>query len=158
MPSNCYHLMMHSHTGYICLNFLHCSGLFSIGCRITLVAFVLLLSTMRFQCTFPSCLPGKMKNYSTMYFQMAWLRKCVVTLLHLFWLLSTKYFQMCPQMACLRGWIVTLVAFVQLRSTVCFKISPQIACPTECIVTLIAFFLPLHCVLSNVPLHLIMHL
>ena len=50
-----------------------------------------------FSNAFPSCLPGKMKNYSTMYFQMAWLRKCVVTLLHLFWLLSTKCFQMCPQ-------------------------------------------------------------
>ena len=73
--------------------------------------------------------------FSTVYFQMlpqiAWMRRCRVTLAAFVWLFSTVSFQMLPQMACLRRCIVALVAFVWLFSTVYFQMCR--------IVTLVAF-------------------
>ena len=68
--------------------------------------------------------------------QIAWMRRCRVTLAAFVWLFSTVSFQMLPQMACLRRCIVALVAFVWLYSTVCFQMLPQIAWMRRCIVTL----------------------
>ena len=63
---------------------------------VTLLAFVWLFSTVRFQ----------------MSPQIACLWGCKVTLVAFVWLFSTVRFQMCSQMACTRRGIVTLVAFV----------------------------------------------
>ena len=94
-----------------------CSQMMCIGiCIVTLVAFVWLFSTVRFQ----------------MSPQMACLRECRVTLLAFVWLFPTVYFQMCPQIACPRGCKVTLVAFVRLFSTVHFQMSlVYCLCQTE---------------------------
>ena len=91
--------------------------------KVTLVAFVWLFSTVRFQ----------------MCPQMAGIGSCIITLVAFVRLFSTVCFQMSPQSACIRGCIVTLVAFVRLFSTVHFQMSPQMACPWGCIVTLVAF-------------------
>ena len=53
--------------------------------------------------------------FSTRYFQMAWLRRCVVTLVAFVWLFSTVCSQMSPQMW---GCKVTLVAIIWLLCTV----------------------------------------
>ena len=77
-----------------------------IGCKVTLVAFVLFS---------PLCI-------FKMLPQIVCLRRCIVTLVAFVWLFSAVHFQMCPQSACIRGCIVTLVALVWLLSTVCFQI------------------------------------
>ena len=79
------------------------------GCKITLVAFVWLFSTVRFQ----------------MSPQIACLRRGIVTLLAFLWLFSTVRFQMGPQIASLRRCIITQVAFVWLLSTVYLQMFPQ---------------------------------
>ena len=65
-------------------------------CKITLVAFVWLFSTMCFH----------------MGPQIAPIWRCICTQAAFVWFFSIVCFQMCPQMACLKGCIVTLVAFV----------------------------------------------
>ena len=89
------------------------------GCIITLVAFVLLLSSVS----------------SHMSTQRTWIRACKIALVAFVRLFSTVRFQMCPQMACLRGCIVALVAFVRLFSTVRFQMLAQMACPRRGIVS-----------------------
>ena len=80
------------------------SALVCASSYVSLVEFVCLFSTVRFQ----------------MFPQIACLRRCIVTLVAFVWLFSTVCFQMRPQMAYLGGCIVTLVAFVRLFSTVRF--------------------------------------
>ena len=65
------------------------------GCKVTLVAFVWLFSTVFFQ----------------MRPQWAWIRACIVALVAFIWLFSTVRFQMYPQIACMRRGIVGLVRF-----------------------------------------------
>ena len=92
-------------------------------CIVTLVAFVWLFTTVRFQ----------------MCPQIACPKGCIVTLVAFVWFVSIVRFQMCPQMACLRRGKVTLVAFVWLFSTVYFQMCPQMARIRRCIVTLVTF-------------------
>ena len=66
------------------------------GCKVTLVAFVWLFSTM--------CLQMSPQNVCA--------RGCKVTLVAFVWLFSNVGFQMCPQMACMRRCIITQVAIV----------------------------------------------
>ena len=66
------------------------------GCIVTLVAFVWLFSTVRFQ----------------MCSQTEYMRGCIVTLVAFIWPFSTVSFQMCPQISCMRRDKVALVAFV----------------------------------------------
>ena len=99
---------------------------------VTLAAFVLLFSAVRFQmCPQITCLRrGKValvafiRLFSTVRFQMSPQITCLnrgkVTLATFVWLFSTVRFQMCPQMYCSRRDIFTLVAFVWLFSTVHF--------------------------------------
>ena len=68
------------------------------GCKVTLIAFVWLFSTVFFQ----------------MSHQMAWLRGCIITLVAFVWLFSSVCFQMSLQMARVSGYIHALVAFVHL--------------------------------------------
>ena len=91
--------------------------------KISLLAFVRFLSTVRFQ----------------MCPQMTCLRRGIVTLVAFVWFFSTVCFQMCPQTVYPRGCIVTLVAFIWLFSTMRFQMCPQMVCPRRCIVTLVAF-------------------
>ena len=93
------------------------------GCIITLVAFVWLFSTVRFQMC-PQC---------------AWIRACIVALVAFVWLFSDMDFQMSLQVACIRGCIITLVAFVWIFSTVHFQMCPQMARIRRCIITQVAF-------------------
>ena len=67
-------------------------------CKVTLVAFVWLFSTVHFH-VFP---------------QMACLKGCKVTLVTFVWLFPTVHVHVFLQIACLRGCKVTLVAFVLL--------------------------------------------
>ena len=92
-------------------------------CKVTLVAFFGLFSTVRFQ----------------MFPQIACLRGGKVTLVAFVLLFLTVYFHMIPQSACIIQSKVTLVAFVWLFSTVRFQMCLQIACPKRGIVALIAF-------------------
>ena len=99
---------MQSHIGCICLTFLHCAFTYMSpqmaclnGWRVTLVAFVLIFPTVRFQ----------------MCPQMACPRRSKVTLVAFVWLVSIVRFHMSPQMACPWGCKVTLVAFVSLFPT-----------------------------------------
>ena len=97
---------MHNHIGCICSTFLHCAfsnvstndlpekRLFWRGI-VTLVAFVWLFSTVRFQ----------------MWTKRSWIRAGIITLVAFVWFVPTVRLQMCPQMACLRGCVITLVAF-----------------------------------------------
>ena len=70
------------------------------GCIVTLVALVLIVSTVRFQ----------------MSPQRTWIIAGKVTLAAFVWFFSTVCFQMSPQIACLRWGIVALVALVWLFS------------------------------------------
>ena len=79
-------------------------------CKIVLIAFFLLFSTVRLQ----------------MCPQIACLRRYKIALLAFVWFLSTVYFQICLQIACLNGCKVTMVAFVWFFSTVHFQIFHQI--------------------------------
>ena len=92
-------------------------------CIVTLVAFVWLFSTVRFQ----------------MSPQISCLRRCIVALVAFVWLFSSVRFQMSPQITCLRRRIVTLVSFVWLFSTVRFQMCPQIACVHIHIIAMVAF-------------------
>ena len=95
-------------------------------CKVTLLAFVWLFSTVHFNvCPQSTCITG-----------------CKVTLVAFVWLFPTVRFQMCPQIACLRRCKVALVAFVWPFPTVYFQMSLQIACLVIGIVTLIALLLP----------------
>ena len=88
-----------------------CPQMLSIGrCIVTLVAFVLLFSTVRFQ----------------MFLPTPYLRRGIVALVALD-LSLLCIFCMLPQMAIIRVSIVTLVAFVLLFSTVRFPRLPQMA-------------------------------
>ena len=80
------------------------------GCKVTLVAFVWLFTTVHFQ----------------MHPQSTCIRRCKVTQIALVWLSPTVCLQMYPQSACPRGCIVTLVAFVWLFSSIGFQMFPQI--------------------------------
>ena len=44
--------------------------------------------------------------------QIAWIRRCIITLVAFVRLFSFVHFQMCPQSTCIRGCKITLVAFV----------------------------------------------
>ena len=72
------------------------SALVCASSYVSLVEFVCLFSTVRFQ----------------MFPQIACLRRCITTLVAFVWLFSAVSFQMSPQIACLKGRKVTLVAFV----------------------------------------------
>ena len=65
-------------------------------CKVTLIAFVWLFSTVCFQ----------------MWLQSPSMCRCKVTLVAFIWLVSTVHFQMCPQATFHRGCILTLVALV----------------------------------------------
>ena len=91
-------------------------------CRVKLVIFVWLFSTVCFQ----------------MAVQMARLKWCKSHRSH-FFSFSPLRFQMCPQNIYIRGRKVTLVAYVWVFSTVCLQMYPQITCLTRCKVTLVAF-------------------
>ena len=91
--------------------------------QVTLVVFVQLFSTVRFQ----------------MCSQIACLRGCIITLVAFVWLFPTVCSHVCPQIACFRGGIGTLVAFIWLFSTMGLQMSPQIARISGCIITLVAF-------------------
>ena len=111
------------------------------GCKVTLVAFVWLFSTVHLQMKLQIVWPGGciitlvafVYLFSGVSFQIflqiASLVGCKVTLVTFVWLLPTVCFQMSPQMACLWGYKVALAAIVWLFSTVCFQMSFQIACP-----------------------------
>ena len=92
-------------------------------CIVTLVAFVWLFSTVRFQ----------------MSLQIICLRRGIVTLVAFVWFFSTVGFQMCNEITSIRGSIVTLFASVWLFSTVYFQMSLQFTCFITCIITLVAF-------------------
>ena len=95
VSSNCLPGRMQSHIGYISVKG---KGI------VTLVAFVWLFSSVRFQmCPQIACSIG-----------------CKVTLGAFVWFFSTVRFQMFPQSACRRECKVTLVAFIRLFSTVHF--------------------------------------
>ena len=79
------------------------------GCKTTLVAFVWLFSTVRFQ----------------MCPQITCLNRCIVALVTFVWLFSTVCLQMSPQIACQRGCIITELAFFCLFSTLHFQMYPQ---------------------------------
>ena len=66
------------------------------GCKVTLVAFVWLFSSVHFQ----------------MSPQIGFLSRCKVALFALVWLLSTVHFQMSPQIVGLGGCKVALIALV----------------------------------------------
>ena len=91
-------------------------------CRVKLVIFPWLFSTVCFQ----------------MAVQMARLKWCKSHRSH-FFSFSPLRFQMCPQNIYIRGRKVTLVAYVWVFSTVCLQMYPQITCLTRCKVTLVAF-------------------
>ena len=77
------------------------------GCKVTLVAFVWLFSTVRFQ----------------MRLQTACLRRCIVTLVAFVWLFCTVCFQMYLQIACPTGCIITLAAIIWPDAFLCLLIS-----------------------------------
>ena len=117
---------MHTHTGCICLTFLHCV----------------------FSNEFLNWLPEKMHSHtgcicSAVYFQMstqiACIRSCIIALVAFLWLFFIMYFQMSSQMACPKEYIITLFAFVWLFSTVCSQVCFQMACSRWSIITLVAF-------------------
>ena len=93
------------------------------ACKVTLVAFVWLFSTVCLQ----------------MCPQIACIRGCIITQVAFVWFFSTVCLQMCPQITRLIGCKITQVTFVWLFSTVCFQVCPQIACLRWCIITLAAF-------------------
>ena len=72
-------------------------------CIITLVAFVWLFSTVRFQ----------------MSFQTECMSRCKITLVAFVWSFPTMRFQMFPQIVCMRRCIVTLIACVWLYYILC---------------------------------------
>ena len=100
---------MQSHTGCICLTFLHCA----------------------FSNVSSNCLPEKRQShigcirltFSTVRFKMslqiACLRRGKVTLVAFVWLFSTVRFQMSPQIACLGAGKVTLIALVWPHIGIC---------------------------------------
>ena len=61
------------------------------GCKVALIAFVWLFSTVHFQ----------------MSSQIAWIRGCKVALIAFVWLFSNVHFQMRPQINCFKRCIVT---------------------------------------------------
>ena len=122
------------------------------GCKITLVAFVGLFSTMGFLMSpqrtwIRVTLVAFFLLFSTVCFRMspqiACITGCIIILDALVWLFSSVHFQMCSQCSWIRAGIVTLVALVGLFSTLRFQVFPQIACPREYIITLAAFVWPL---------------
>ena len=64
--------------------------------KVTLVAFVWLFTTVRFQ----------------MFPQITWMIRGIVTLVAFVWLFSTVHLQMCPQLAWMRRYKGTLVTYV----------------------------------------------
>ena len=101
--------------------------------KVTLVAFVWLFSTVRFQ----------------MCPQMACPRGCIVTLVAFFGLFAAVHFQMCLQTTCMAGCEITLVAFVWLISAVYFKMTSQAAFHRWCILALVALIRLFSSVFSN---------
>ena len=98
---------------------------------VTLVAFVWLFSTVRFQ-----MLP-----------QMACTRRGIVTLVAFLWLFSTVRFQMYPQMAWIRRCIVTLVTFVWFNDIASCFLQDFHICILQTKVIIFKILLHCHCVL-----------
>ena len=74
-----------------------------------------------------------------MCLQIAFLDRCIVTLVAFVRFFSGVNLYMSPQIACLSGCIVALVAFVWFFSRLSFQMSHQITPLYRCIVALVAF-------------------
>ena len=108
------------------------------GCVVTLVAFVFLFSTVRFQ----------------MHPQIACPGRCKVTLVAFFRLFPTVYFQMRPQITCRRRCKIALVASVRLFSIMQFQMCLQRCCPGWRKFTLAA----LVCPFSTMHFHMLLNI
>ena len=126
VSSGCLLEVMNGNVSQLCYNvlfYMSSQRTWARACKITLTAFVIFFSSVRFQ----------------MCPQIGCPRKGKVTLVAFVRFFSAVYFQMSPQRASFRGCKVTLVAFVWLFPSVHFQMCPQTAYPRICIITLVAF-------------------
>ena len=113
VSSNCLHERMHTHTGCICLTFLHCafSNVSSNGLYEQMHSHIGCIYSSFLHCVF-SNVPTK-----HLHRRMQSHTGCICSF-------SLLRFKISPQHVCTRRCIVTLVAFVWLFATVRFQMSP----------------------------------
>ena len=131
---------MHSCIGCICLAFLHCAFLnvSSNGLPERMQSHTGCICLSFHDCAFSNIslknlTPSKRIHTGSIFF------------------LTPVCFHMCPQIAFPRRCIVTLVAFDGLFSSVCFQMSTQISCPRRCIYSYTGCIclIFLHCAFPN---------